>query len=148
VRLVALRLLGRRDYTTEELRRRLRDRGYDEADVDRTLLQFQADSLLNDERVAQAHVRTASRVKGRGPLRIRRELQARGVDPATIDATSAEVSPDDVRTAIGRFLERRKVTWPIPQAERQRLFQQLLRRGFPVDAIASALRMPRPDEAD
>lgn len=137
--MAALGLLGRRDYTTTELRAKLADRGYPIEDITKALQDLTAEGLLDDRRVAEAHVRTASRVKGRGRLRIRRELEARGVDRALVNELLANLPAEDEGAAIERVLSRKR--WPARPtiADRRRMFQHLLRRGFPADAIAKAL---------
>ena len=91
-------------------------------------------------------MRTASQIKGRGQVRIRRELEARGVAPALIREASDSLSADDDRKAIDRFLARKKLPKPIPLPVRRRLFQQLLRRGFASRLISAALRFQPEDE--
>jgi len=142
LRLAALRLLGRRDYTTAELTARLLDRGYVPEDVGATVARLAADGSLDDQRVARAHVRTASRVKGRGRLRIQAELRARGIDAEVAREALADLSPDDDLQAIERFLARRAADDPTLAANRNRLFRQLLRRGFSAETIAKALDRP------
>jgi regulatory protein len=150
-RAAALRLLGRRDYTVAELRSRLADRGYTPDQVDATVDRCLADRLLDDRRVAAGHIRTASRIKGRGRLRIERELLARGVDRALVSELVAELGGDDDAAAIARVIARKRLPARPTLADRRRIFQHLLRRGFPADAIAKALRArgadPDPDEA-
>jgi regulatory protein len=133
-------LLGRRDYTVVELRRRLTDRGYTKEDIDTVVADLVADGSLNDQRVAAAHARTASGIKGRGRHRIQRELDARGVARDLARDTAGTISPADETAAIDRFLDRKH--WPADPdaATRRRVFQQLLRRGFPTDAITRALK--------
>ena len=72
-------LLARRDYTSAELSTRLTDRGYAPEDVADALTYLIANGSVNDARVAAAHVRTSTRVKGRGRLRVKGELMARGL---------------------------------------------------------------------
>jgi regulatory protein len=144
-RLVALRLLGRRDYTADELTRKLLDRGFTEDNIAPALAGLTAEGLLNDRRAALAHVRTATRVKGRGPLRIRLELQARGVPAEIITEATRDVTDDDVRATLDRVLARKHLVHPVSLDQRRRLFQQLLRRGFPAPLISAALRF-RPDD--
>ena len=144
-RLAALRLLGRRDYSIAELTRKLTDRGYDTDEVDRVVRTLVEDRALDDRRVAEAHVRTASRIKGRGAIRIRRELEARGIEPALALAVTATLSADDQRAAITRLVARKTGGKPLDQGLRRRLFLQLLRRGFPADLVSKALAF-RPDE--
>ncbi len=138
-RLVALRLLGRRDYTREELRRRLADRGFPHDQIDAALDELRDQGFQDDSRAARAFVRTASNIKGRGPLRIRQELKARGVAAETISAATADLTPEQVRQAIDLILTRKRIARPIPREQQQRLFQHLVRRGFPPDAIVKAL---------
>jgi regulatory protein len=145
-RLAALRLLGRRDYTGAELLKRLTDRGYTEEDVRTALARLTSEGAIDDRRTAMAHVRTASRVKGRGSARIARELEARGVPSALIREATATLSAEDDRRSIDRFLARKSLPRPLPYDQRRRLFQQLLRRGFPAALIGAALSCTPPDD--
>lgn len=99
-----------------------------------------ADATLDDRRVGAAHVRTAGRVKGRGRLRILRELQARGIDRDLARELVGDVGADDEADSIARILLRRRVPRRPKPEERRKIFQHLLRRGFPADAISKALR--------
>jgi regulatory protein len=90
-RSTALRLLGRRDYTTSEIRTKLLDREFPAEEIDSTIRALCDAGLLNDLRVAGAHVRAASQIKHRGRLRIRRELEARGVEKAVIAQALADL---------------------------------------------------------
>jgi regulatory protein len=142
----ALRLLGRREYTATELRRRLADRGFVSAHIDDVLSRLQDEGLQDDRRVAAGHVRVATEVKGRGPLRIRRELEARGIPAAMAADATAGASEGDVSVVLARLLARKRLVRPIPPADRRRLFQQLVRRGFPASSVAAALRLPPPED--
>ena len=138
-RLAALRLLGRRDYSAAEITTRLTERGYAADDVEAIVTALVADGAVDDRRTAFAHVRTAARIKGRGTHRIRRELERRGIAASVIRDALAQLSPEDDLAAIQRQLTRRRRPGPLAPADRRRLFQQLLRRGFPADLIARAL---------
>jgi regulatory protein len=148
LRAQALRLLSRRDYTTHELRTKLLDREYDEAGIGPLLSDLTASGFLNDRRVAASHVRTAAAIKGRGRLRIARELTARGLSKDIISEALGAVDKQDEAALIRRILTRKK--WPARPslAERRRMFQHLMRRGFPADAIGRALGGTSIDDAD
>ena len=135
----ALSLLSRRDYTTHELRTKLTDRGYDDAAIGPLIESLTGSGLLDDRRVAGAHVRTASRVKSRGRLRIARELSARGISRALITEALGSLEASDEVAAIRKILARKK--WPVnpAPAERRRMFAHLMRRGFTGDAVRRAL---------
>lgn len=140
IRVAALRLLGRRDYTTRELTQRLADRGYSASDIDDLVTALVAAGLVDDRRTAAAHVRTASRVKGRGPLRIRLELKARGLAADEVTAATAELTDAEVRGALDKVLARKRIALPVPADQRSKIYHQLLRRGFPAHLISAALR--------
>jgi regulatory protein len=144
-RLAALRLLGRREYSTVELTRKLIERGHGADEVERTVATLAQERIVDDRRVAEAHVRTSTRIKGRGAVRIRRELEARGIRAALAQEVTSDLSADDQLGAIARLVTRKTAGKPPDVATRRRLFQQLLRRGFPADLITKALRY-RPDD--
>jgi regulatory protein len=149
IRAAALRLLGRRDYTRTELRSKLTTRGYPGDVVNDVLTQLAADRLVDDRRAADAHVRTASRVKGRGRQRIARELTARGVDAEVAAQALGQISPDDERAALRRVLARTPLPSHPTPAERRRVFQRLVRRGFSIDLVVKMLRYGAdPDRED
>lgn len=145
VRGAALALLGRRDYTASELRQRLIDKEHERTDVDAVIDALIEDRTINDRRVATSHIRVASEVKGRGRMRIRQELSARGVDRHLADELLAELPQEDEAAAIIRFLARKRYPEKPTTLERQRAYQQLLRKGFTGDAISKALRGRAPD---
>ena len=142
-----MRLLGRRDYSTAELTARLIDRGYDLTEVEALVATLRNERFLDDVRVAQAHVRTASAIKGRGRHRIRRELEARGIESAVVDEATSRLSADDESESLQRLVERKTRGRAMDVAARQRLFQQLLRRGFDAGAIRKAIQGLKPGQA-
>jgi len=82
-RAVAMNLLARREHSLGELRTKLKDREYSEPDIADALEGLLRDGLISDERFAEAFV--AERVRrGQGPVRIRVELERRGVSDELI----------------------------------------------------------------
>jgi regulatory protein len=139
----ALKLLARRELSVEGLRARLRDREYSEEHIAAAVERLLEAGSLNDGRVARAYARTAATVKGRGRLRVIRELNALGIDRATAAEAVAEVFGDvDERSLIARAIQKKLCGRPTPKdaAERARLYQHLMRQGFPPAGIAHALR--------
>ena len=83
-RKTAMDYLARREHSRLELSRKLGAKGFSETEISSTLDQLELDRLLNDARFAEAYAR--SRVnRGFGPVRIRQELQERGVTTEMID---------------------------------------------------------------
>ncbi len=140
-----LLLLGRRELSVKQLRNRLLERDHPREDVDRAVALLLENRALDDARVAAAYVRTALKVKGRGRLRIRRELQEMGIDADVAGAAIAEAFGDvDERSlvtqAIQKKLRGKKIT---TQAEYARLFQYLMRQGFAPSIVTAVLRAER-----
>jgi regulatory protein len=147
-----LHLLGRRELSVEQMRARLLEREHAPEDVERAIALLLENRALDDARVAAAYVRTALKVKGRGRLRIRRELQAMGIDQDIAGAALAEAFGDVderamVRDAIQKKLRGKKIT---TRQDYARVFQFLLRQGFSPAVVTATLRAHRrgaPDDA-
>ena len=76
-------LLAQREHSVAELRTKLIARELDSTDVDQALSRLAEEGLVSDDRFAQAFVTSRIR-KGQGPLRIRLELERRGVSDELI----------------------------------------------------------------
>jgi len=132
-------MVSRRDYTAAELESKLIDKGYDRETASAAVASLASIRIIDDRRVAAAHVRTAAAIKGRGRLRIARELAARGVSREIITTALGEVAREDELASIRKILARKR--WPTSPSrlERQRMYRHLLARGFPADLISRAL---------
>jgi regulatory protein len=138
-----LRLLSRRELSVSELRARLLDRNHPQDDVERAIERLLETQALDDGRVARAYARTAAGVKGRGRLRVMRELSAMGIAKQTASEAVADAFADvDERSLIAKAIQKklRGKTKLVSAAEHARLYQYLMRQGFTPAAIAAALR--------
>jgi regulatory protein len=139
----ALQLLARRELTEKELRSRLVDRDHPRDEIDRVITHLLETRELDDGRVARAYARTAAGVKGRGRLRVMRELNAMGVARETATEAITEVFADvDERALIAKALRKkmRGKTRISNASEHARLYQYLMRQGFTPAGIVAALR--------
>jgi regulatory protein len=138
-----LRLLARRELSVKELRDRLVDRDHPADEIDRAIEHLLDTQALDDARVARAYARTAAKVKGRGRLRVSRELNAMGIAKETASEAVAEVFADvDERSLIAKALQKKMRGRPriANAAEHARLYQYLMRQGFTPAGIVAALR--------
>jgi SOS response regulatory protein OraA/RecX len=139
-------LLGRRELSVKALRDRLRDRDHSPEDIDRAVALLIESRALDDARVAAAYVRTAVKIKGRGRLRIQRELHEMGIDKDVAGQALAEAFGDvEERALIARALQKKlrgkpRISSP---AEYARVYQFLMRQGFSPAAVSAALRSHR-----
>ncbi len=131
-----------RAHTRREIRRKLLQRAFPEADVEACLDDLAARGWLNDAATAAALASARSR-GGRGRLRIASELAAKGVSRRDADAALAGLDPADEARALRRALDRRARALPAGltrQARSKKLFDHLVRRGFAPSAVLEALR--------
>jgi regulatory protein len=138
-----LRLLSRRELSVEGVRARLLDREHPREEVEAAIAQLLETGALDDGRVARAYARTASTVKGRGRLRVARELQQMGIAKEVAAEAIGEVFGEvDERSLIARALQKklRGRTKIADRAEYARLYQYLMRQGFSPAGVTTALR--------
>jgi regulatory protein len=141
-----LRLLARRELSVKQLRDRLVDREHPADEIDRAIEHLLETKALDDARVARAYARTASNVKGRGRVRVMRELSAMGIAKDTASEAVAEVFADvDERGLIAKALQKKMRGRPriADAAEHARLYQYLMRQGYTPAGISAALRKLR-----
>lgn len=145
----ALYMLSRRELSETQLRERLLEREHERAAIDEAVERLREDGSLDDRRVAAAYTRTALKVKGRGRLRIQRELHDLGIPRDVASEALAEAFGEvDERTLIQRAIQKKLHGKPRvqTQAEYARLYQHLMRQGFTPSAVSAALRaLRRPD---
>ena len=135
-------MLGRREHTRAQLTRKLLQRKYERADIDRVLDDLVAAGLLDDARAAKAFARHASHIKGQGRNRIARELAAKGVDPDLVAETlDAQIEPEEEAERLRVALERKSRGKDLTdRRESGKVWQALVRQGFSADAVSKALR--------
>ena len=141
----ALSWLGRRELSTSQIRSRLARRGIDADEIEAAVERLTRERALDDRRVALAFARSAVTLKGRGPARVRRDIEALGIDRdlarAAVDEVFGEV---DQASLLDKALTRR---WPREGTPDQRtihrIYRGLLQQGFPPDQVMAALRARR-----
>ena len=136
-------MLARRELSAEQVRARLEHHEHSPQAIDTAIHQLVDSGALDDRRVARAYARTASSVKGRGRLRVLRELAAMGIAKDIAAEAVGEVFGDiDERALIAKAIQKkmRGRTKLANQQERARLYQFLMRQGFTPATVAAALR--------
>jgi len=130
----AVGLLADREHSRAELTRKLRMRRHAIGLIDQVLDDLERRGLLSDERFA-AHYVAWRLDKGRGPLRIRAELEARGVAGRLI-ASALDEAALDWEARLAEVALRKFGTDPVESLhERARRGRFLTQRGFPVGLV-------------
>lgn len=135
-------LLARRDYSCHELAERLHTRGYPPDKVALVVARLAEENAVSDSRYASERVRVRS-AQGVGPLRIRAELQAKGVAADVIAAVLDGRDPEwGERASLARS-KRFGAELPSDRTERARQSRFLQARGFGFEHIIFAVSTPR-----
>ena len=129
----ALRILELRPYARADLGRRLVKRGHAREAVAAALDEVSALGLLDDSAFARSYAETRAG-RGRGPMRVRRDLLTMGVARDVVDGALAAQWPDgaeDTALPLQLALRRAAQLGDLPRpVKRRRLLAYLMRRGF------------------
>jgi regulatory protein len=138
--------LARRDCASEDLRRKLIEKGYDAAVVAPLLDALRAEKLLDDRRYMENFVGFHA-ARGQGPLRVRSELGRHGLEGQDVEEYIAAYPDWLVHLSTAR---QKKFGAQLPKnyADRQRQARFLSYRGFTSAQIRMALGFDVDFDAD
>ena len=132
----ALRLLGNREHSRVELERKLAEHEQEPGQLRRVLDDLQAKGFIDEQRVVASVLhRRAPRL---GAMRIRQELQGKGLAPALVAEAVAQLGASEVQRAR-EVWQRRFGHPPADAKERARQARFLAARGFGGDVIRRVL---------
>lgn len=137
----AIRLLARREHSRFELLERLSARGHGAEAVNKCLEALVEEGLQSDARFAESFVRSR-RFRGQGPVKIRAELERRGLDREGIQVALLEAEQggeSDWFVLACEALSRRFSGPGDTPRERARRERFLAQRGFDFDQVRHAL---------
>lgn len=133
----ALRLLSQREHSRAELARKLARHVQEGDDLAAVLDELQAKDFISEQRVAESVVH--QRAGRMGLMRIRQELQAKGLSGEAVEQALAPLQTTELKRA--RELWRRKFAEPpADAAARAKQMRFLMARGFSGDVASRVLR--------
>ena len=125
-----IRLLSRREHSRLELKRKLLQRGFIQADIEEVLDRLVQTNYLSDERFSQSYLRYRAQ-QGYGWTRIQNELRTRGVSAELItSAYAANQEEIDWGAILTATWEKKFAMIPNTPKERAKQMRFLLQRGF------------------
>lgn len=136
----ALRLLGYRERSAQELAGKLSDDGYAKDVADEIVTRFRECLLVDDRRFAESLVRSAVGGRHLGRPRILRTLDDAGVDPAIVADVVEVHAPAEEELARATALAQRMA---VRVGDPRKLAHRLIRKGFSPDVSFSAVRAVR-----
>ena len=136
----ALRILANRSRSENEMRTRLRMRGFEPGAVDEEIERLRNAGLLNDAQFAHAWVEDRKRLAPRGRRMLRYELLGRGIAPAAVDEATSNV--DDAAAALELARARARGSALLSyDAFMTKVGGFLRRRGFDYGVVAETTRL-------
>lgn len=131
----AMRILGARPFSREEMRRRLIEKGETPETAAECAEWLERIGLIDDKSYAESVVRHYA-AKGYGEGRVRLELRRRGLDRELSDAVLADMPDQDEH--VLKFI-RARLHDPSDRAQVKKVADALFRRGYSWDEIRRAL---------
>lgn len=137
---LAYRYLNRRERTVAEVRRHLIGREVEPAEADAAIEELVEQGMLDDARFARLFVEDKRRLERWGSGRIRRGLDAHGLDREVIDVALSEAPAHDELSEALELLRRRFPALPSERRERERALGVLVRKGYEYELALDAIR--------
>lgn len=143
-KLRAMNLLKSRDYTTEELRKKLKQGFYPEPVIEQALQYVTSFGYVDDLRYAVSYLQSYEGSKS--VRRIQQDLQKKGISSSIWESAyvkwQAEGGTQDESEMINKLLHKRHYHSETADfKEKQKTFAFLMRKGFSADAIRRALEI-------
>jgi regulatory protein len=133
----ALDALARRDHASEDLRRKLLEKGYDGVVIAPLLDALRAEKLLDDRRYTENFVAYHA-ARGQGPLRVRADLRRHGLEGTLVEGC-LDAFPDWIVHLRQARQKKFGAKLPSTYADKQRQARFLGYRGFTGAQIRTAL---------
>jgi len=140
----ALRLLAKRDYSQEEMRRKLAAQGFSPEEIEIALGILGAKNLLDDFRYAQRLAIFLAREKFLGPRRISRRIFQKGIPADLVQAAMAIAEGTfPAYERLQKLMEMKlkgKLLEEMTLREKKKLVDTLRWKGFSWEEIQEALQ--------
>ena len=135
----ALRILSFKDRTEAEMRKKIREKGYDENNEEEVIEFLKEYGYINDLRYAQKFASDAQNLKKWGRLRIEKELSVRGIPREIIYEVTEENDACEEDILNSEMKKRFSGVDFSNKKERARVFSYFARRGFSSGEIFGAM---------
>lgn len=130
IKILAYRLLNRKNYSKNSLSQKLIEKGFSSQFCEKIIDELEKMGYLSDQDYAETLIRQKMR-QGYGPSYIERYLQGKGLDP---HQNRIDMDSETQKESIQKWLIKCR------GKNRNQIFLFLLRRGFDLDVIKEAIK--------
>ncbi|MFQ6003318.1 MAG: RecX family transcriptional regulator [Candidatus Zixiibacteriota bacterium] len=137
---VALKFLSFRRRTENQVKEKLKKKGFDEKTIETTIDKLKEFDLINDFEFATSWVKDRLAYKPRGKKLLKQELWKKGIRKDIIEQVTEELCQDEDKSALELVEKIQKRYKNLePKAAKRRMYNLLLRRGFSYETTKKAL---------
>lgn len=137
---LALYYLGIKARTESEIRKKLKDKGADEALCDKTVDFLKEYGYINDAEYARLYIKDACNLKKHGCRRIKCDLRMKGISDIILEDVMAELELD-FSDPLHQLVEKKAKGLDLCDPKhKNRLVGFLQRRGYGMSEICCAIR--------
>jgi len=131
---VAVAILSRREHSVLEMRRKLKNKGFEDDEITASITRLIENNLLSEERFTESYINMRKR-RGYGPLRIAQELSQRGVAEEDFTDFLDRNNPEWRLVMKEQYAKKYGRKLVVEYAEKAKRAKYLQTRGFPLDWV-------------
>ncbi len=139
IRVVAMDLLARREHSVYELTRKLKQRDFENDEIDAAIAALLQDNLQSDSRFIESIVNYRINA-GFGPIKIRYELRQKGVSEGLVDDYFSGLDIDWQSSMAGQRIKKFGDSLPVDYKEKMKQARFLQNRGFSPESVMRLFR--------
>ncbi len=143
IKTAAYRLIGRRDHSSAEIKRKLLKKGFDIKLINELLSELTNKDYLNDYNFAQKYSEEAITKKKSGIIKVRNDLIKRGVSNETIEDVLNNIDEntliENARELLNKKIKSSAFINTEPHKKKQKLFSYLKSKGYSSELIMKLL---------
>ena len=135
-------ILARRMYSTNEIRKKLKEQGYTDEIIDNVISMMEGYGYLNDKTFAEEWIQSRRLNNPKGKIVLKRELTQKGIEGDIIEEAFNQSFDESQQSEIALDMARRKSRSYInddPISARRKLQGYLIRRGFDFETVRNVV---------
>ncbi len=131
--------MARREHSVYELTRKLKQRDFENDEIDAAIAALQQDNLQSDSRFIESIVNYRINA-GFGPIKIRYELRQKGVNDDLVDDYLSSLDVDWESSMAGERIKKFGNSIPVDYKEKMKQARFLQNRGFSPESVMRLFR--------